>query len=294
MSPVVFQVLIAVWVFALGGAVGSFLNVVVYRLPAGRSIVYPGSFCPKCMHPIRWYDNVPILGWILLGGRCRDCSEPISLRYPLVEATLAGMFLALGWVEFLGDGANLPLRFVVVSDEVIYGPLGIGQLAGLLGWHLLLLSTLLATALIQYDGHRPPWRLFAPGLVVGLLAPIVWPHLHPVPAYLGSGGPTSGLVDSLIGLIVGASVPLLGWYLIDRRGRFGLWIASASAGLFLGWQAALVLAILAVTSCGLCRVSSRVWPGILRIPPTASLVCATLIWILWWKAFVTQWPVLAV
>jgi leader peptidase (prepilin peptidase)/N-methyltransferase len=286
--------LIAVWVFALGGAVGSFLNVVVYRLPAGRSIVFPGSFCPKCTHPIRWYDNVPILAWIFLGGRCRDCGEPISPRYPLVEATSACIFLTLAWVEFFGGGANLPWRLTAISDELIYRPPGIGQLAGLLGWHLLLLLTLLAAALIEYDGHRPPWRLFAPGLVAGLLAPIVWPHLHPVPVSMGAGGPLSGLLDGLAGLVVGASAPLVGWCLIARRERFGLSVASASVGLFLGWQAALVLAVVAVTLYGLCRVLSRAWPAVTRISPTAYLACVTLIWILCWETIVRQWPLLAV
>src|SRR5574340_1482121 len=64
--------IVAVWLFALGGAIGSFLNVVVYRVPAGMSLVEPGSHCPHCKRPIRWFDNVPILAWILLWGRCRD------------------------------------------------------------------------------------------------------------------------------------------------------------------------------------------------------------------------------
>jgi hypothetical protein len=64
------MILLLAWVFVLGAAIGSFLNVVVYRLPAGKSIAWPGSYCPGCSHPIRWYDNLPILGWVLLGGRC--------------------------------------------------------------------------------------------------------------------------------------------------------------------------------------------------------------------------------
>ncbi len=89
----------ALWLLAMGGAIGSFLNVVVYRLPAGMSLVHPGSHCPACKRPIRWHDNVPVLGWLWLAGRCRDCRSWISLRYPLVEAITAAAFLLVGMVE---------------------------------------------------------------------------------------------------------------------------------------------------------------------------------------------------
>lgn len=80
----------------LGLAIGSFLNVVVHRVPAGLSVVSPPSACPRCRTPIRPRDNVPVLGWVLLRGRCRDCALPISPRYPLVEAGCAALFAALG------------------------------------------------------------------------------------------------------------------------------------------------------------------------------------------------------
>lgn len=79
----------------VGLAVGSFLNVVVWRVPRGESVVTPPSACPACSSPIRPRDNVPVAGWLLLQGRCRDCSTPISARYPLVEAVTAGLFAVL-------------------------------------------------------------------------------------------------------------------------------------------------------------------------------------------------------
>lgn len=86
--------------FGLYGLVlGSFSNVVIYRLPAGLSTVYPASRCPRCLAPIRPRHNVPVLGWIVLGGRCHDCGNPISPRYPLVEAT-TGMLFVLSWRQF--------------------------------------------------------------------------------------------------------------------------------------------------------------------------------------------------
>jgi len=150
--------LLALWMFVLGGVFGSFLNVVVYRLPAGMSLSRPCSHCPLCKHPIRWYDNVPVLGWIFLRGRCRDCRAPISIRYPLVETVTGGLFLVLGLREVIGHGVNLPAG----------GQYDTWQLCGIYVFHLLLLYTLLAAALIQYDGKQPPARLFAIAVVVGL------------------------------------------------------------------------------------------------------------------------------
>ena len=80
-----------------GLAVGSFLNVVIYRVPAGESIVSPPSKCPSCGNPIRPQHNVPVIGWLMLGGRCHDCKAPISKRYPLVEAATGVLFAALTW-----------------------------------------------------------------------------------------------------------------------------------------------------------------------------------------------------
>ena len=95
---------IVLFAAVLGGAVGSFLNVVVYRLPNRLSLIWPPSHCPICKEPIRWFDNVPVFGWIMLGGHCRHCHCWIPLRYPLVEALTAAMFAALALVENPADG----------------------------------------------------------------------------------------------------------------------------------------------------------------------------------------------
>jgi len=86
--------LVPVFVAALGLIVGSFLNVCIYRLPRRESLVWPGSRCPSCETPIRWHDNIPVLGYLLLGGRCRSCRSAIGIRYPVVEATTMVVFLA--------------------------------------------------------------------------------------------------------------------------------------------------------------------------------------------------------
>ena len=80
------------WFILFGACVGSFLNVLVYRLPLRKSLVHPPSHCPHCGHLIRWYDNVPIIGWFKLRGKCRDCQLPISVRYPCVEGFCGALF----------------------------------------------------------------------------------------------------------------------------------------------------------------------------------------------------------
>ena len=89
--------------------VGSFVNVVALCTPGGESIGRSSSRCPVCLHRIRWYDNVPLLGWWMLGGRCRDCRTRIPIRYPLVELLAGLLFLTLALGEGLGAGHNLPL-----------------------------------------------------------------------------------------------------------------------------------------------------------------------------------------
>ena len=88
--------LVVIYAFVVGAAVGSFLNVCVYRWPAGLSITSPArSFCPACKAPIRWYDNLPVIGWLALRGRCRDCGVRISPQYPLVELVTALLWAAV-------------------------------------------------------------------------------------------------------------------------------------------------------------------------------------------------------
>jgi leader peptidase (prepilin peptidase)/N-methyltransferase len=134
--------------FVLGALVGSFLNVVVHRLPRGESIVHPGSHCPACGHAIRPWHNVPLLGWLWLRGRCRDCGIGISARYPLVELATA-------------------VLFAIVAER--FGP---SLLAGL--W-MGFAAALLVAALIDVDHRIIPDEVSLGGLVAGLT---VAPALH--------------------------------------------------------------------------------------------------------------------
>lgn len=129
--------------FGLGACLGSFLNVVIYRLPKEQSVVFPGSSCPRCRKPIALYDNIPILSWLLLLGRCRRCRSPISPRYPAVEAFMGVLSAALWWrwgaqpawaaLSVMAGGALLAVALIdwdtfLIPDELSLGLVGLGLL----------------------------------------------------------------------------------------------------------------------------------------------------------------------
>jgi leader peptidase (prepilin peptidase)/N-methyltransferase len=133
----------------LGLVVGSFLNVVIYRLPRHESIVRPGSRCPGCGVGIRYYDNVPVISWVLLRGRCRACGARISIRYPLVEGITGVAFVLAMW--------RLGLEWPLV-----------------VAWAFI--AAMVAVAFIDHDHMIIPDRIVLPGAVVGLLASVA---IHP-------------------------------------------------------------------------------------------------------------------
>ncbi len=110
------EILGFVFTFAFGAIVGSFLNVVIHRVPNEQSIVFPNSACPKCKNPIKPYDNLPILSWLMLGGKCRNCKEKISARYPAVEFLTALLFVLTFWA--IGFNAFLPVALIFVAVMV--------------------------------------------------------------------------------------------------------------------------------------------------------------------------------
>jgi leader peptidase (prepilin peptidase)/N-methyltransferase len=277
--------LVLAWLFCMGACVGSFLNVVVYRLPANKSVISPGSHCPKCGKPIRWYDNVPIASWFVLGGRCRDCGTAFSLRYALVEGVAALLFAGLAAVEILSDGANLPLA--PYAPPAAYD---VSALSRIYVYHLALLSTLLCVALIEIDGHPLPLSLVAAAAFVGLFAPPIWPELRPVTAWgagtawLDLGRAMRPWVDGVAGLAVGAAVGAVAWPITRRGpsaehgGRTAV-LAAALVGLFLGWQAAVGTVVLATAA----RLAASVLRPLKGLGWAAWLWVFAILWIVFWK-----------
>ena len=185
------------FVAAAGGLIiGSFLNVVAYRLPAGQSLVTPASRCPGCETPIRPYDNVPVLSWLLLGGKCRSCSTAISPRYPAVEAATAALFAAVVLVHGLTAQSALGLVLVALLVPIALIDLDLRIIPN----KLTLAGAIAAVALTAaLEPSELPERLFAGAALAFVFA---------LPAFIGGG---MGMGDAKL---VGVLGLFLGWHAV--------------------------------------------------------------------------------
>ncbi len=238
-------------VFVFGACMGSFLNVVIYRIPAGRSVVYPGSHC-ACSAPIRWRDNLPILSWLLLRGRARCCGRSISARYPTVEA-LTGLLCVAVWWRF--D----PLPAAVFS---------------------LYVTGLVALSFIDLDTMEIPDRFSIGGFLIGLFLAILVPSMH------GAGGSGIMAVDSMRSLIIALQGAFIGSGLIlwvalvaelvlkKEAMGFGDVKLMGAIGAFCGWQGAVfalfggaVFGTLVMIPCLLLRMMRQNGSVSATVPP---------------------------
>jgi leader peptidase (prepilin peptidase) / N-methyltransferase len=191
----IYDTIIQVIVFWLGAAIGSFLNVVVYRVPAGLSVMWPPSRCPKCLHQLGMGENIPILGWLLLGGKCRHCRTQISPRYPLVEAITAIIFV------------------------LIYNRFGLSiQTIG----YSLLMCWLLALTLIDLDTMTLPNPITQSGLVLGLAFQAAVGYLDNSHSIIGA---TEYLMQGILGMVLGIwiydTILILGSIMIGQLAQGG-------------------------------------------------------------------------
>lgn len=241
----------------LGAAIGSFINVLVVRLPAGRSPVRPRSACPACGAAIAWYDNVPILSWLVLRGRCRRCGTRISAQYLLVEAGTALMWLGIAWlygpswvglrgavlISLVLTIALIDARHYLIPDALSLGGLVAGlALAPLPGPPSILAALLGAAAgfgVLFVVGLVGEWIFKKPAMGGGDMKMMAM-----VGAFLGpSGAMLTIFLGALVGTIVFAPVALR----TDREVPFGVFLAIGAATTFLvgdllvGWYAGLFL-----------------------------------------------------
>lgn len=196
--------LILTVIVALGLATGSFLNVIIYRVPRKESIVWPGSHCPQCGEELSWYDNIPLISWLGLGGKCRYCGRPISWQYPLVELGTALLLVA----AFLKFGVDLKFIFAA-----------------------LMLVILMAVAVVDLQRRIIPNRIILPSLMVApLLAVIVGLVSRQV---MPIAGPV-GYWEIVIGFILGGGLLLI--IALVRPGGMGGGDIKLAAfmGIFLG------------------------------------------------------------
>lgn len=222
--------------FAIGTVVGSFLNVCIYRIPWQKSVLWPGSHCPRCLTAIAAQDNIPVVSWFALRGECRQCGSRISPRYPLIE-TLVGLLFVGVYVAYVIYGRTL----------VFWGPFPTSVLVGLI-YHLVLVSLLVAATFIDYDLTVIPDQITIPGMIVGVGLGTLWPEVRPEPASANSYWP--GLIVGITGLLVGGgltqSFRLLGSVALRREAMgFGDVTLMAMIGSFLGWQIAVLTFFLA-------------------------------------------------
>jgi leader peptidase (prepilin peptidase) / N-methyltransferase len=216
-------VILVTWVGLVGLLIGSFLNVVIWRVPRGESVVRPPSHCPTCDDPIRPRDNVPILSWLVLRGRCRSCAAAISVRYPLVEAAVGILWAALA-VRYRNDLPLLPA--------------------------LLYLATIgVALAMIDLDVHRLPNVLTLPSYAVGAVLLTAAALVRHEPVRLLHAGIGMAALYGLYFLLMLAKPGGMGFGDVKLAGVLGMYLG------YLGWGALVVGAFLAFLIGGLVGVA---------------------------------------
>ncbi len=214
--------LLYLFAFLFGAVVGSFLNVCIFRIPLGASLISPSSCCPRCRTPIKAYDNIPILSYLLLGGKCRSCKASISARYPVVESMM-GLFSVF-----------LMLKFGLSPSFFIY---------------FILISSLVVMSFIDLDHRIIPDVISLPGIAVGLLASFVKPPGHNdflvrFVFKTVKGSINMATLDSLLGIFIGGgllyAVAVLFYWVTKKEGMGGGDIKLlAMIGAFLGWSSTL-------------------------------------------------------
>ncbi|MGQ0463961.1 MAG: prepilin peptidase [Sporichthyaceae bacterium] len=185
----------------LGLLIGSFLNVVIHRVPRGESVAHPPSSCPGCGHRIKARDNVPVLSWILLKGRCRNCSTPISARYPLIEAGTAGAFAVLA-ARF--DDARLPAVLFLAALGIALAAIDLEHQR--LPFVLTVPAIPITACLLAIAGVRDGWD----PLEVSLLSALVWGGLFWF-LWFFTGGRGMGFGDVVLAPTLGLLLGWIGW-----------------------------------------------------------------------------------
>ena len=200
--------IVLVFVLAFGLIIGSFLNVCIYRLPLGESLAWPASHCPSCRTPIKPYDNIPVISYLLLRGRCRTCGNPISPQYPIVELLTTGVFLS----------AFLLYPPPLLFQRIVFG------------------CAMIVLFFVDLEHHRLPNEITLPGIIIGFAYSFFMP-----PGWVASliGILVGGGILWLLGTL---------WFLVRHEEGMGFGDVKmlAMIGAFLGWK--LMLATLFVST----------------------------------------------
>jgi leader peptidase (prepilin peptidase) / N-methyltransferase len=227
----------------VGLCVGSFLNVCIYRMPRGESLVTPPSRCPSCGQRLRWFHNIPVVSWLALRGRCGHCGAGISARYPAIEIVTALLWLLIAWVTDPG---------------------------WLLASRLVLGTSLVVLFMIDLEHQLLPNAITLPGIVVGFLFSLVTPV-----------GPVNSLIGIVVGggILYGIAAA---YYLLRKEEGMGMGDVKmlAMVGAFLGWKAVLLTLVLSSFAGAVIGVIVMLWQrGDMRyaLPFGTFLALATLV-----------------
>jgi len=242
--------------FIFGLIVGSFLNVCIYRLPRSMSIIMPPSSCPACNTPIKPWENIPVLSYIFLRGKCRGCSGKISMRYPLVELLNAVFYLVV--LKYFSIGWHLPFLFGFVSAIIVI-------------------------TFIDLDFQIIPDAITLPGIVVGVLGASLFipdPFISRQLAFNQQTSLVVGIINSLIGMLTGGGL----FYLIAILSRGGMGGGDikmmAMVGAFMGWKAVLLTTFIGSLTGSVIGIFLMVFKGKGRktkIPFGPFLACGSVV-----------------
>lgn len=253
--PIIYTLLI---IFGL--CIGSFLNVCIYRMPRDKSIVSPRSFCPKCRTPIKWYYNIPVFGYLLLRGRCRNCKRPISPRYPLVEL-LSAFF---SWFVFY--------KFQSFTPYFIY--------------YLLLISPLLIITFIDIEHRLIPDMITLPGIIAGGLSQFIL--MHGTWKAIG--------INVALGILIGGGfLAIVGFgyeWLKKQEGLGGGDVKlAAMLGAFFGWKGIIFILLLSSILGSLIGIIMMVVfkRGLKYAVPYGPFLAAGAIVYLFWGERILNW-----
>lgn len=245
--------MVYIFLLILGSIFGSFLNVCIHRMPKGESIINPGSHCPKCGHMLSWQENVPLLSFIILKGRCRNCKDKISYIYPIVETLTA--LLAVTVYIFFGISLKSLIYFAVFSSLIV-------------------------ASFVDFHRLEIPDIITLPGIFIGLALSFLYPAL------LSKTKPLDSFLDSFLGMFVGgASLYLLGFLgeMVFKKEAMGGGDIKllAMIGAFLGWKSVLLTFFIAPFFGSVTGLILKIKEGKEVIPYGPYLSLAAFVSVLW-------------
>ncbi len=293
------DVLVIGWFFFIGSSIGSFLNVVAWRMPRGCSI-RGRSHCPFCDTELGWRENWPVFGWFVLGGRCKTCRLPISSRYPIVEAAVASTVVLIAWSGLYSASPSVPFwprRSTYVTP--LWTPILSPDSLAMIIYHVAAIGCVWALALVRFDSARLPRSLVAwcfalvaiPMLAYPLLAVVPW-TVSESPSWTADGQYLNAVMRVLTGLASGVLLarmlarvfcptadPKLRPLAEDTGRLIDIALLLSLIGILVGWQATVAVAavsslIAAAVPAGRLRPADPLARWVIVLPPVVALQIA--------------------